>query len=151
MVINLLIPSAPFGAIGKALAAWLAALLRRRKGTEMIERRATYRRRTYLGGCVTFEKPRSTDDCLVRDLSEAGARVAFSGSTPIPNVFDLMIRETGETRPVRVVWRKALQAGVVFEAAAPALAPAAAQRIRRLEADREVLLRRLARAEEPVG
>ena len=114
----------------------------------MSERRQSSRRRTYLGGCAVYEKPASTDECLVRDRSLGGARLVFSGSAPVPNAFDLTIRDSGETRSVRVVWRNGLQVGVAYEPAAVPYAPEAARRIRKLEADRHALLRRLARIDE---
>ena len=80
----------------------------------MSEQRQSPRRRTYLGGCATVERPASTDECLVRDLSSGGARIVFSGSTPIPDAFVLTIPNTGDTRAVRIVWRDGLQAGVAY-------------------------------------
>ena len=113
----------------------------------MSERRQSVRRRTYLGGRASYEKPLSSDECLVRDRSLGGARIEFSGSTPFPNAFDLTIRDSGETRSVSVVWRDGLQVGVAYESEALAIAPEAARQIRRLEADRNALARRLARSE----
>lgn len=78
----------------------------------MSERRQSTRRRTYLGGRASFEKLATSDSCLVRDLSTGGARVVLSGSTPMPNAFDLTLRESGETRQVQVIWRDGLQLGV---------------------------------------
>lgn len=115
---------------------------------EMSERRQSTRRRTYLGGRACFEKLAASDSCLVRDLSEGGARVVLSGSTPMPNAFDLTLRESGEERRVQVIWRDGLQLGVAYESTAAPFAPEAARRIRRLEADRNALLRRLARIDE---
>ena len=116
----------------------------------MGERRQSTRRRTYLGGEASFEKLATRDSCLVRDLSTGGARVVLSGSTLMPNAFDLTIRESGETRQVQVIWRDGLQLGVASGVpAATPIAPAAARRIRQLEADRNALLRRLARIDEP--
>ena len=115
----------------------------------MSERRQSTRRRTYLGGRASFEKLAVTDECLVRDLSAGGARVVLSGSTPMPNAFDLTLRESGETRPVRVVWRDGIRLGAAYASTAAPLAPEAARRIRKLEADRNALLRRLAGVEEP--
>ncbi len=108
------------------------------------ERRQSARRRTYLGGRASYEKPVSSDECLVRDRSPGGARIVFSGSAPIPDAFNLTIRDGGETRSVRVVWRDGLQVGVAYESAAHPFAPEATRQIRKLEADRETLLRRLA-------
>lgn len=121
------------------------------QGVKMSERRQSSRRRTYLGARASFEKLAASDDCLVRDLSAGGARVVLSGSTPMPNAFDLTIRDSGDTRRARVVWRNGVLLGVAYEAtgAAP-IAPEAARRIRQLEDDRHALLLRLARIDEPL-
>ena len=110
----------------------------------MSERRQSARRRVYLGGRAAFEQPNAIDECLVRDLSPGGARITFSGSTPIPDAFALTIRDIGEARAVRVVWRDGIEAGVAYQAGASDGLPQARRRIRRLEADRDALLRRLA-------
>jgi hypothetical protein len=125
--------------------------LRRVEGAKtMIERRQSARSRTYLGGRFHFERPMLSDECLVRDRSPGGARIEFSGATPVPDRFELTIRESGETRPVRVIWRDGLRVGVAYEAAAPAFAPEAARRIQKLEADRNALARRLAEIDWPL-
>jgi hypothetical protein len=87
-----------------------ARIVASKRAEMMSERRQSARRRTYLGGRASYEKPVSSDECLVRDRSPGGARIEFSGSTPIPDAFDLTIRDSGETRSVRVVWRDGLQA-----------------------------------------
>jgi hypothetical protein len=112
----------------------------------MSERRRSVRRRTYLGGCASYEKPISSDECLVRDRSPGGVRVEFSGSTPVPDAFDLTIRDSGETRKVRVVWRDGLQVGAAYESPALPFAPDVARRIRKLEADRNAFALRLAQS-----
>lgn len=112
----------------------------------MSERRQSTRRRTYLGGRANYEKPISSDECLVRDCSPDGARIEFSGSTLIPDAFDLTIRDSGETRRVRVVWRDGLQVGAAYESAARPLTPEVARRIHQLEADRNALALRLAQS-----
>jgi hypothetical protein len=114
----------------------------------MSERRQSTRRRTYLGGRASFERLATSDTCLVRDLSAGGAQVVLSGSTLMPNAFDLTLRESGETRQVRVIWRDGLRLGVAYESAVVPIAPEAAGRVPKLDADRNALLRRLARADE---
>lgn len=112
----------------------------------MSERRKAARRRTYLGGRASYEKPVSSDECLVRDRSPGGARIEFSGATPVPDAFDLTIRDSGETRRVRVVWRDGLRVGVAYESAELPSAAEAARRIHKLEADRNALALRLAQS-----
>ena len=95
-----------------------ARIVASKRAKMMSERRQSARRRTYLGARAGYQKPVSSDECLVRDRSPGGARIEFSGSTPFPDVFDLTIRDSGETRSVRVVWRDGLQAGVAYESVA---------------------------------
>ena len=118
--------------------------------TKMSERRQSSRQRTYLGGRASCDKLATSDACLVRERSEGGARLELSGSTLMPNAFDLTLRDSGETRRVRVVWRDGRRLGVAFEAAAAPIAPEASRRIRQLEADRRALLNRLAIEESPL-
>jgi hypothetical protein len=80
----------------------------------MQDRRKLPRRRTYLGGCVTFNQRHSTLDCLVRNLSAAGAKIAFPDTATAPDHFDLNIRQQQRTVRARIAWRRGYEAGVVF-------------------------------------
>jgi hypothetical protein len=80
----------------------------------MTERRRMPRGRTYLGTQIAFNRRSSTLDCLMRDRSEDGGRIVFSGPTPIPHEFDLTIQRDGLSRRARVVWRLEREAGVAF-------------------------------------
>jgi hypothetical protein len=56
-------------------------------------------------------------DCLVRDLNKTGARLQFSGPTPLPQFFKLRIETGGgEAKVVERVWQRGLSAGVRFQA-----------------------------------
>jgi len=80
----------------------------------MNERRRTPRGRTYLGTQVAFNRRASTLDCLMRNLSDDGAKLVFSGPASIPGEFDLLIHREGHSRRARVVWRQESEAGVEF-------------------------------------
>ncbi|GJD57916.1 PilZ domain-containing protein [Methylobacterium dankookense] len=80
----------------------------------MNERRRQQRRRTYLGGAVTFNHGMQRLTCLVRDLSEDGARFAFSDGVMLPEAIDLAIDLHRETRRARIVWRGNDTVGVAF-------------------------------------
>jgi len=56
------------------------------------ERRKSVRARTYLGGVIAFNRRASTMNCHVRNLSPAGAKVAFTNAVDVPDQFDLTIR-----------------------------------------------------------
>ncbi len=85
-----------------------------KRGHPMTERRRMPRGRTYLGTQIAFNRRSSTLDCLMRNRSEAGGRIVFSGPTPLPGEFDLTIHREGLSRRARVVWRQESAAGVEF-------------------------------------
>ena len=82
----------------------------------MYERRQNVRLRTFLGGVMSYNKRRSTMDCLVRNFSQDGAKIVFSNPTPIPDEFDLDIRHKERTFRARAIWRSENEAGVRFVA-----------------------------------
>jgi PilZ domain len=117
----------------------------------MLDRRKFHRDRTYLGGRIAFNNRCSTFDCLVRNLSQDGARIVFSNTAIVPSVFDVTIHRKGESRRARVVWRDETQAGILFLHAddEKIVSIETVQRIRKLEAERSALARRVAQLSEP--
>lgn len=79
----------------------------------MTERRRHYRRRTLLSGKIEF-LGRSTFDCVIRDLSEAGARLRCDQHIAFPDVLELVIEKTSERRCAQVVWRMESEVGLAF-------------------------------------
>ena len=59
-------------------------------------------------------------DCMVRDLSVAGAALEVSNQISIPAKFLLVIPGDGLHLPCHVVWRKEYRIGVAFDEAASA-------------------------------
>lgn len=117
----------------------------------MQQRRKDHRGRTYLGAQIAFNNRCSTLDCLVTNLSAEGAMIAFAGTVAIPGEFDVSIPSKGESRRARVVWLEETRAGVRFlPANGNVVSIEAAIRLRRLEAEREALARRVAQLTEPV-
>jgi hypothetical protein len=53
-------------------------------------------------------------DCLVRDLSETGAKLELSENVVIPDVIDLYIPKKDETLRASVLWRYGDLIGVAF-------------------------------------
>lgn len=80
----------------------------------MSERRTTHRRRSYLGATIAFNERRSTMDCLVRNLTEAGAKIDFPHGVLIPDRFDITVPHRGIETRCRVVWRREAELGVAF-------------------------------------
>lgn len=84
----------------------------------MAERRAVARQRTFLNGVLSFHSGNSSEDCVVRDLSERGAQIELAHPAA-PEICDLLVPSRGLRRRARMVWRNAGRRGLRFEAAEP--------------------------------
>lgn len=80
----------------------------------MAERRRAQRQKSFLRGCIYFNKRRGALDCLIRDLSEHGARIIFSDTVNVPDVVDLYIPQKEQTLRARVHWRHGDEIGLAF-------------------------------------
>jgi two-component system cell cycle response regulator len=79
----------------------------------MEERRRSLRRRTLLSGRVEF-LDRSTFGCVIRNLSDTGAKVRCEQQIALPDVFTLVIEKRDEKHEVRAVWRSQDEIGLKF-------------------------------------
>jgi len=117
----------------------------------MNERRASRRHKSFLRGIVYFDKRRSEMACLIRDLSEDGARIILSETVAIPDMIELHIPQRELTVPARMQWRRADEIGLAFCKAETATSPREDQLIRRiaeLEAEVATLQRTIKRLSE---
>jgi hypothetical protein len=115
----------------------------------MKERRSSARSKSFLQGRIFYNHRRASVDCLVRDLSDLGARLKFSESVAVPEVMELYIPNRDEVRRARVQWRSGDEMGVCFgEEDAPPLAPSMsssdlAERVAALEQEYAMLKRQI--------
>lgn len=79
----------------------------------MVERRTSPRHRTFKGGSISFAGAGGIE-CVVRNLSAAGACLEVASPIGIPDEFDLIIRPEYQRRRCHLVWRKAQRIGVRF-------------------------------------
>ena len=100
-----------------------------------MERRRYPRGRSYYGGVIAFNARQSTIDCIVRNVSQAGAKIAMTGTVLLPDSFDLTIARRETSVRARLVWRNSSEAGVMFE---PTGSPAVVS----LDAARKLQLRK---------
>ncbi len=116
----------------------------------MAERRVAPRQKSFLRGCIYFNNRRSVLDCLVRDLTDDGARIIFSHTVNVPDIVELYIPQKEQTLRAHVKWRRGDDVGLDFvnrPAAAPAADPASSwdaelgKRVAQLEAEVMVLKR----------
>jgi hypothetical protein len=106
----------------------------------MGERRNSRRTKSFLRGFVYVSRKRGALACLIRDLSEKGARIIFSDTVTLPDVVDLYIPQREQTLRARVQWRQNDEIGLGFMQAErePAAEPTASeviQRVAMLEAE----------------
>ena len=116
----------------------------------MQERREEHRDRTYLGSEVALTERRATIDCLVRNLSQNGAKLSFTEPVKVRGEFALTIHQKGVSRRARVVWQREKEAGIAFVASAPGIVVSieTARRLKRLETEVDALARRVAALDE---
>ena len=113
----------------------------------MSERRVAPRQKSFLRGCIYFNNRRSVMDCLVRDLTEDGARIIFSHAVNVPDIVELYIPQKEQTLRARVKWRRGDDVGLDFteaEAAASSPDTELGKRVAQLEAE-VVALKRMVR------
>ena len=107
----------------------------------MTEKRHSPRQKSFLRGYVYFGNSPSAVDCLVRDFSDTGARLKFSGAPAVTEILDLHIPVKGQSFRSRVQWHADDEIGVNFDCLAAAGTSAhegdvdLANRVNRLEAE----------------
>lgn len=84
-------------------------------GQEQDKRQAP-RKRVLKGATIAFNNRSSTLSCMVRDISETGARLRVSKDLAVPARFDLLIEVDGLEAPCTVAWRRGEEIGVTFDA-----------------------------------
>jgi hypothetical protein len=80
----------------------------------MNEQRQSIRKKSFLRGCVYFNKRHNMVDCLIRDISDDGARIIFSDGVNLPDQVELHIPQKGQTFSAEVQWRQRDEVGLAF-------------------------------------
>lgn len=106
----------------------------------MGERRNARRSKSFLQGFVYVSRKRGALACLIRDLSDKGARIIFSDTVTLPDTVEIYIPQREQTLRARVTWRKNDEIGLAFIAAervpdASSTPGEVAQRVAMLEAE----------------
>jgi len=106
----------------------------------MAERRQASRQKSFLRGLVYLGNSPSAVSCLVRDMSDSGARLTFSAPIAATEMLELHIPVKGQTLRGKVKWREADEIGISFISDAGVETPPAgddelAVRVARLEGE----------------
>ena len=72
------------------------------------------RHRVLKAGLVCFNGRHVTVPCVVRDMSDGGARLSVTGSVGIPDTFELYIELDASWAGCEVTWRRGDSVGVRF-------------------------------------
>jgi PilZ domain len=80
----------------------------------MEELRRAERIRSFLRAQIIFNNRMSTIDCVIKNISTSGAKVALSSSLAVPTEFDIDIPQKGRSHRARLVWRDNDAIGIEF-------------------------------------
>lgn len=79
------------------------------------ERRSERRHRVLKGATITFNKGYGALQCVVRNMTENGALLAFGETTGIPPQFDIKFAGSDEVRRAHICWRRPQFVGISFD------------------------------------
>jgi PilZ domain len=114
------------------------------------EPKIAIRQRTFLKGTVYYDNRRASIECVIRDLSNTGARLTFDHPAAVPDRIELFIPHKQQTLHAYVRRREPNEIGVAFEVER-SLAPRRAsdaelqQRVETLESEIKALKRLVAK------
>jgi hypothetical protein len=112
----------------------------------MLERREKAREKVIYAGIAHADDSVQSTNCVVRNLSDNGARLEFERNVPIPREpIRLTIARKGRSFLARIIWWRDNFVGVAFAAESPFELPGSdlAQRLRRSERNKRELQRRV--------
>ncbi len=80
-----------------------------------MEHRSSPRTKTVLKAEIRYNDGLMRVPCLLRDISESGARLELSGDIALPDQFDLFIEKKQQTHHAVIKRRSSRDIGVAFE------------------------------------
>jgi hypothetical protein len=83
----------------------------------MPEARRVERVKSFLRAQIIFNQRMSTIECVVKNFSPQGAKIALGDSLSVPSEFELYIPQKGRSYRARLAWRDATAIGVEFVSA----------------------------------
>jgi hypothetical protein len=73
------------------------------------------RQRTFLKGTLFYDNRRASIECVIRDISDSGARLTFEHPVTVPDKVELFIPQKQQTLRANVQRRGPNEIGVAFE------------------------------------
>jgi two-component system cell cycle response regulator len=81
---------------------------------EKTDNRRLRRSRVFLHGKIVFDNGGVSSDCVIRDLSEAGAKVRLPAEMAVPHQLYLIETRRGLAYVARVTWARDAELGLEF-------------------------------------
>ncbi|MGE0698699.1 MAG: response regulator [Hyphomicrobiaceae bacterium] len=79
-----------------------------------VGKRGATRIKMLKGGMIAYSGGQATMPCVVRDMSEGGARLQVAHGSAVPDTFELAVELDGMLVHTEVAWRSAFEVGVKF-------------------------------------
>jgi hypothetical protein len=79
------------------------------------ERQVAIRQRTFLKDTIYYDNRRASANCVIRDMSDSGARLTFEHPVIVPDNIELFIPQKQEIFRARVQRRGTNEIGIAFE------------------------------------
>jgi len=79
------------------------------------EPKIAVRQRTFLKGTLYYDNRRASIECVIRDISDSGARLSFDNPVTVPDNVELFIPHKQQTLRARVQRRGLNEIGLAFE------------------------------------
>ena len=79
------------------------------------EPKIAVRQRTFLKGTLYYDNRRASIECVIRDISDSGARLSFDNPVSGPDNVELFIPHKQQTLRARVQRREPNEIGIAFE------------------------------------
>jgi hypothetical protein len=112
----------------------------------MLDRRQSARDKVIYGGVAELGERGGSRDCVVRNISEKGARIEFSSIFKLPREqISLTIARKGRSFLAKIIWWRDNFVGVAFSSEKPYELPVSdlAERLRKSEQKKRQLQRRI--------
>ena len=105
-----------------------------------VEKRSTVRAKSLFRGLIHLNNRRTTLDCIIRNVSDQGARLDLANGHLAPERFDIVVPQKRRTYKAQLAWRADDRIGVRFiDSEAEPATEAIAEALRALQSQNDEL------------
>jgi PilZ domain len=81
--------------------------------TSIAELRAKPRLKSLIAATIVYNNGQCTLDCVIRNISETGAKLSVPASVALPDRFDLTVPQRSATYRAHIAWQRPGEIGVL--------------------------------------